>query len=212
VGRPREHNEKTRVELLAEAERLISEGGPDALSVRAVAEAAGTTTRAVYSVFGSKDGLISALAQRSFEILERDLIESRQTGDAVADLIDTGVAIFRRFVREHPSLFRIAFQRVVPGLQPAPGLIEARERVFPLLMARVQRVANAGLLDGKSVREATVEFNAMCEGLANAELRGATLPILPAGEEERAWRDALTTLVRGFGTSARRPVRRRRSR
>jgi hypothetical protein len=51
----------------------------------------------------------------------------------------------------------------------------------------------------KSVEDAAVEFNAMLEGLANAELRGATLRILPEGREEHAWREALMTVVRGFG-------------
>ena len=54
MGRPREHDEHTRVALLAAAEQLVAEGGPTQLSVRAVADAAGTSTRAVYSLFGSK--------------------------------------------------------------------------------------------------------------------------------------------------------------
>jgi hypothetical protein len=41
----------------------------------------------------------------------------------------------------------------------------------------------------------------MMEGLANAELRGRTLPILPAGKEKQAWRRALMTLIRGFRAS-----------
>jgi AcrR family transcriptional regulator len=41
--------------LLDQAELLLSSGGPEAVSVRNVAQAAGTTTRAVYTVFGSKD-------------------------------------------------------------------------------------------------------------------------------------------------------------
>jgi hypothetical protein len=44
----------------------------------------------------------------------------------------------------------------------------------------------------------------MLEGLANAELRGAVFRNLPEGEEQRAWRNALTTLVRGFSASAQR--------
>lgn len=195
----------TRAALLAAAERLVEKGGPDVLSVRAVADEAGTTTRAVYSLFGSKDGLLVALARRAFEILEAGLEELPETDDPALDLIDVGVKIFREFVRRHPSLFRIAFQRIVPGLQAAPDLAEARERVFPRLLGKVQRVKDAGLLDARSVRAAAVEFNAMCEGLANAELRGATLPILPAGREERAWRDALATVVRGFGMLPPRP-------
>jgi hypothetical protein len=46
--------------------------------------------------------------------------------------------------------------------------------------------------------EAATHFHTMCEGLANAELRGAILRILPEGDEERAWRDGLSTLVKGF--------------
>jgi AcrR family transcriptional regulator len=70
MGRPREHNEQTRAALRAAAERLISEGGPQAFSVRAVAAEVGTTTRAVYSLFGSKEALlVDALAQGAFEYL-----------------------------------------------------------------------------------------------------------------------------------------------
>lgn len=202
MGRPREHDSQTRAALSAAAERLVAEGGPDALSVRAVATAAGTTTRAVYSLFGSKEGLVDALAQRAFEVLHAGLDELPQTDDPAADLVEVGVGVFRRFVREHPYLFRIAFQRIVPGLRPSSELTETRQRTLAQLEAKIRRVEHAGLLGGKSVRDAAVEFNAMCEGLANAELRDGTLRILPEGDEERAWRDGLLTVVRGFRATA----------
>jgi AcrR family transcriptional regulator len=198
VGRPREHDEQTRLALIAAAEALVAVDGPDALSVRAVADEADTTTRAVYSLFDSKAGLVDALAQRAFEILRTGLDELPETDDPAADLLEVGAGVFRRFVREHPSLFRIAFQRIVPGLRAGPGLTEARQGTLSRLQARIQRLEDAGLLDGKPVADATLEFNAMCEGLANAELRGGTLRLLPEGQEERAWRDGLLTVVRGF--------------
>lgn len=201
VGRPREHDDRTRVALITAAEELVAQGGPDALSVRAVAQRAGTTTRAVYSLFESKDGLVAALAQRAFELLLATVTRLPESEDPAADLVDAGVLGFRRLVSEHPALYRIAFQRVVPGLQPRPGLADARGRAISLLTHKVQRLEAAGLLDAKSPREAVIEFNAMCEGLANAELRGAILRILPEGEEERAWRDGLGTVVRGFGAT-----------
>src|ERR687892_2356345 len=144
VGRPREHDEQTRSALLAVAERLVAEGGPDALSVRAVADKTGTSTRAVYSLFGSKDGLVSALARQAFEFLEEELEKLEEGGDTAADLIDVGMT-FRRFVRSHPSLYRIAFQRIVPGLQVSPELAATRERVFGRLLAKVHRLDAAGL-------------------------------------------------------------------
>src|ERR671927_132436 len=207
VGRPREHDEGTRARLRAAAERLVAEGGPDALSVRRVADEAGTTTRAVYTVFGSKEGLVAALAQTAFELLSDGIDRLPETDDPAADLVAIGTRVIRDLVREHPALFRIAFQRIA-GLQAEPQLVAARERAWVQLQSRVQRLQDAGLLDGKTVPDAAREINAMWEGLANAELRGEVLRIMPKGEEERAWTDALTTVVRGF--AATQPVRARR--
>lgn len=198
MGRPREHGEHTHAALLAAAERVVAEGGPDALSVRAVAEETGTTTRAVYSLFGSKDGLVAALAERAFELLYRG-VDGVAEADPVEDLVAIGLEVFRQFVREHPALYRIAFQRVV-GLEPRSGLTDARQRAFVQLQERVARLSEAGLPADKSVRHATVEVIAMFEGLANAELRGDVLRTIPPGEEERAWREGLTTLLRGMTT------------
>jgi AcrR family transcriptional regulator len=202
MGRPREHDEHTRAALRAAAERLVADGGVAAFSVRAVADQAGTTTRAVYSLFGSKDGLlVDALAQGAFDYLTEGIDALGDTDDPVADLIAVGVSVFRGLVREHPALYRIAFQRIVPGFQAGPEVTAARQRAWARLTAKIQRLKDAGLLDHRPVAEAAVEFNAMLEGLANAELRGRALSLLPEGAEEEAWRNALATLIRGFGAS-----------
>ena len=203
MGRPKEHDDVTRAALRAAAERLVAEHGPAALSVRAVAKEAGTTTRAIYSLFGSKEGLlVDALAQGAFEFLFEEIGKQPETDDAVADLIAVGTHGFRRLVVEHPALYRIAFQRILPGLTPGPELTAARQRAWSQLTVKVQRLADAGLLEDTSVQKAAVEFNAMLEGLANAELRGNVFRNLPERGEEDAWRHALTTLVRGFAAGA----------
>lgn len=194
--------------LLDAAERIVAQSGPHALSVRSVALQVGTTTRAVYSVFGSKGGLLAGLAQRAFEFLRDELDALPETADAERDLISCGVDVYRRFVLERPSLYRIAFQRVIPGLELTDELRAAREEAFGRLVHRVERIAAAERLRNRSARAAAVEFNAMCEGLANAELRGGTLRMLPEGQEERAWREAFETLVRGLAAST--PPRRGR--
>ena len=153
--------------------------GPDALTVRAVAEEVGTTTRAIYSVFGSKDGLVETLAEAAFEYLGNGLDEMPETDDPAADLVECGAVMYRRFVREHPSLFRIAFQRIVPALVLGEGLLEARARSWEKLEGKVRRLKDAGQLGELDVTEAAVTFNALCEGLANAELRGGTMRAAP---------------------------------
>jgi len=56
-----ERKAETRTRLLAAAAELFAEQGIDAVSVDAVAEAAGRTSGAVYAHFGSKQGLLLAL-------------------------------------------------------------------------------------------------------------------------------------------------------
>lgn len=209
MGRPREHDERTRAALRTAAERLIAQGGITAFSVRAVAEEVDTTTRAVYSLFGSKDGLlVDALAQSAFDFLADGIDELVETDDPVADLIAVGVPVFRRLVVEHPALYRIAFQRIVPGFQAGPEVTAARQRAWTRLVAKTQRLAEGGLLRQRSATQAAVEFNAMLEGLANAELRGTSLRLLPEGAEEETWYNALTTLTQGFSAGRRRDRRR----
>ena len=65
-------------------------------------------------------------------------------------------------------------------------------------MAKVERLRPSGQLGEKTAPEAAVEFIAMMDGLGSAELRGAVLRLLPEGSEEQAWRNALTTVIRGW--------------
>ena len=201
MGRPREHDEATRARLLAAAEQIVADGGPSALSVRAVADAAGTTTRAVYTLFGSKDGLlVQALARDAFEFLYTEIGALEETDDPASDLLDVGLLVFRRLVRDHPALYRIAFQRIVPGLEAGPELAATRQRAWEQLVEKVERLRPAGQLGDKPAPEAAVELIAMMDGLGSAELRGAVLRLLPEGSEEQAWRNALTSLIRGWAT------------
>ena len=153
----------------------------------------------VYSLFGSKDGLVAALAQTAFEFLYDHIEELPETDDPAADVVAIGTKVVRRLVQDHPALYRIAFQRIA-GLEAEEGLVAARERAWVQLQGRVARLQDAGVLVDKSVPDAARELNAMWEGLANAELRGDVLRIIPRGEEERAWEAALTTVVRGLTT------------
>ena len=102
MGRPREHDERTAAALLAAAERAIEDGGSEALSVRGIANDVGTTTRAVYSLFGSKDGVIAALGAQAFEFLRAGVESLALTEDPAADLVETGL-VFRRLAIERPT-------------------------------------------------------------------------------------------------------------
>jgi len=197
VGRPRAHDERTAAALLDAAERLVATEGLEALSVRRAAAAAGTTTRAVYSLFGSKEGLVVALGVRAFDLLRAEIDALPQTDSPAGDLVTAGVVVFRRFALEHPALFQLGVQHVAVPADLAQGFRRAADHALERLRRRVARLAEAQQLGARPLRDAIWEFHALCEGLAALELRC----VLPSEAAERIWRDALGALVAGWGAS-----------
>lgn len=191
MSRPREHDEDLAEVLLDSAERLIAADGVDALSLRTVAEAAGTTTRAIYTLFGSKEALVGALGVRAMALLGRAVPKGRVTQDPVADVVEAGL-VFRRFAVEHPALFSVAFHRATA--RSWPSFRDAADEAFGTLVQWFEPLAAQGLLGDRTEYLAAQQFDALCEGLAWMELRGNPLPPDP----ETFWRSAFTALVTGF--------------
>ena len=196
MGRPKEHDAHTAQALLDAAEAIVERDGAGRLSLRNVAGDAGTTTRAVYSLFGSKDGLLTALGARAFELLREGLDALPPTADPRRDLVDAAL-MFRRFALGHPILFSIGIQRTLGGPEHWAGFQPVAMGTLDVLESRFERLADAGLLAGRTTREAAFEFHALCEGLATVELRG--MP--PSVDAERLWRDGIFALVVGLATA-----------
>lgn len=195
VGRPKAHGTDIRLALLSAAEALVNAGGPSSLSVRAVADEAGTTTRAVYSVFGSKAGLLEGLAIRLFELLADAVDSIELTDDPIADVVTASLLGFRSVALGHSSLYNLVFLRVVPDLELGPEFGRIATATFDRLQVLVTRAMAGGEPGQMSARDAARTVHALTEGLATMELRGAFGPI---DDAEARWRNAITTLMTGI--------------
>ncbi len=195
MGRPRLHDDKTERDLLAAAEGLLAEGGAEALSVRRLAEAAGTTPRAIYSVFGGMDGLLQALFREAFSALSANLDALPLTDDPEADLIAAGAQGFRHWARAHPDLFRLAFMDRTTPVRPVDSA--AGFEAFGRLLARIRRCVAAGVFPAGAETAIGLAYNAMCEGLASLEARNRLLTQV-GGDPAAIWEMSLAALVRGF--------------
>jgi AcrR family transcriptional regulator len=193
VGRPKEHDERTAAALLSAAEHIAKQDGVAALSVRRVAHEVGTSTRAVYSLFGSKEGLVGALGARAFDLLGAAITALPQAGEPVTDLVQAGLA-FRRFAREHPALFRIGVQHIDVPRESEREFAGAAYQALAVLHERVSRLGAAGRLGPRSVEAAAWEFHALCEGLAAIEARC----LIREEDADGMWADALSALVSGW--------------
>ena len=75
--------------MLDTAESLLDAGGPDALTVDAVVQAANTSTGSFYARFGDRQGLLVALQDRLLERLTESLARTFDTSAADGDLPQT---------------------------------------------------------------------------------------------------------------------------
>lgn len=104
------HRSPTERSLLDAAAALLEQGGPAAVTTRAVLDEAGVTAPTLYHHFGDKDGLLNALlaegVARYFE--HRSMLP--QTADALADLIMSW-DLYLDFICERPQLFKLLMAR-----------------------------------------------------------------------------------------------------
>jgi AcrR family transcriptional regulator len=195
MGRPREHDEATRERLLEAAERLSADKGFEALTVRGVAQEAGTSTRAVYALFASKQGLEQALHQAMFTRLN-DLLQGRErSADPRHDVLVQALA-YRRWAVERPERYALAMHRFV-GKRARPrseeGLAVSRAALDELRQA-VRRCHDAGLLrEDIEIEDVVTYLRATVHGLAEFENLGLLGP-----EPETQWRIAVSALLEGY--------------
>ena len=194
MGRPKTYGQASGEALLDAAEALADVGGSRAVSVRAVAERSGTTTRAVYSVFGSKAGLVAALGTRLFVLLGEGVDSLPETDDPAGDLVRAGVGVFRHLSVTRPALFEIGVRHTAVDPAIVHDFVPAAAAAWRILESRFQRLQDAGGLPGRTTSTAARHFHALCEGLVTMERRGSMSP----RTARREWRDALSALLTGL--------------
>lgn len=138
--RERLRAETTR-EIKAIALRHMADGGPAAISLRAIAREMGMTAGAIYSYFGKRDDLITALTADVYESLAQAL-ESAHRSVPPADPADRLLAhahAYRTWAVTHPQEFRLIYGDPVPGYLPpeAGPAQEAEHRLCAVLLALV---------------------------------------------------------------------------
>lgn len=98
-------------EILAAAERHISENGAAALSLRAVARSLGMSVQALYHYFPSRDDLVSALVTKAYEELVEAVQRAVDTAPEGCDRPGAVVAAegYRQWAVDHPERFQLIY-------------------------------------------------------------------------------------------------------
>jgi len=125
---PRHPDPQLEQRILDAASRLWSRGGPKALTMRAVAKAAGTTTPTVYERYRDRDDILRALRLQTRNDLFAALCRTRTLQEACRRQI--------QFALDHPYAYEVLFDGVgkPPSLhEPWPSFNLFRQRLTGLL-------------------------------------------------------------------------------
>jgi AcrR family transcriptional regulator len=106
----REHRKKVRAEIVDAAFRAIDRQGPE-VSLREIAEEAGTAKPKIYRHFTDKSDLFQAIGQRLRDMLWAAIFPSIDLSvDSGREVIRRSVEQYVRLVDEHPNVIRFLIQ------------------------------------------------------------------------------------------------------
>ncbi|MET9887032.1 TetR/AcrR family transcriptional regulator [Streptomyces sp. NPDC006430] len=191
-------SEDMRDQFIEAALRVVSAHGPAGLTVRRVAEEAGSSTMGVYSRFGSRTGMLQALYGRAFDMLRDDFAAVPATGEALKDVRTLALA-YRTFALRSPTRYAFMFEQAVPGFDPGPDLrAQALESTFGVLVAAVAQTAPPASAE----RNAYLVWTAM-HGMVSIELTHRDRTELPgwtiAADWEGVYLDGVHAVWNGLG-------------
>lgn len=196
MPRPKLHDEALRARLLEQAGLTLSTQGLAAVSLRRLAADAGTSTTAVYSLFGGKPALLKALLDEAFRRLGAHLARVAPTADPLQDVVALGLA-HRDAALADPHLYDVMFGTAAAGLPLDDTSAEAAASTFEPLRQAVDRAAAAGLLAPQAdPATVTLAVWAVVHGLTSSQLRD--LGPVTAGDPKVVFETVLRTSVAGW--------------
>lgn len=182
-----EDGDDRRRQVLEAAARLLAQEGPHALSLRRIAAEAGGSTQIVYTLFGGKPGLATALYNEGFGRLAAAMRAALASAPPPGDperLMAIGRA-YRGFALAEPAFFSVMFGRAIPGFTPARTTRSlGRECTFGQLVTEVQACLDAGTLVARSADELARLCWLTVHGLAALEAAGMAAPEDPVAAQD----------------------------
>jgi AcrR family transcriptional regulator len=189
MARPVVHNDSLRQELLAVTAELVDRDGPARVTLRDVASAAGTSTTAVYSLFGGKSKLLTAVVDHGFASF-RD----SQVAAAPGGLRGLGAA-YRAWALEHRALYRLMFGGALAAYVDCRPTPEVAAGAMQPLMDAVAAAQSEGVLLPAPVEMIAFAIWGQVHGMVSLELAQVGPP---DADWAAAYSAALDAIARGW--------------
>jgi AcrR family transcriptional regulator len=179
------HHGDLRSALIAAAGEMLERDGPESISFRAIARAAGVSQAAPYNHFQSKEDLLATLAGAGFRALETSQIAAAAPAPAGDQRIAALGRDYVRFASVQPQLYRLMFGVGVSDWHAHPGVAEAKSAAFrPIRGALAEHLAKGGKAGPEAVETAAIAAWALVHGLSMLLVDRSLDPVKKAGSAD----------------------------
>jgi AcrR family transcriptional regulator len=162
-----------RAAILSGAAAVLQDEGPAALTVRRIAEAVNTSTKAIYTHFGGKDGLLDAVYLDGFAGFGRAMSDT-PSGAPAPWRLGAMCAAYRAYAQTRPAFYNVMFGDL--GRAYAAPLESRRQaaRTFGILKDAIQASLDTrpALAPASDAGLVTRLLWAAMHGVVSLELRG----------------------------------------
>lgn len=187
------HHGNLKATLLAVAGDLLREQGPEGLSFRALARAAGVSQAAPYNHFDGKEDLLAMLAADGFRRLaEAQVHAASAAAPGLERLVALGTG-YVHFARRQASLYRLMFGAGNLDRNGHPAVAEVKHTSFLPVHQALVEIAGV-TADATEVEAAAVSCWSQVHGLSMLIIDGSL-----AGDAagDRQVREVMTLFSRG---------------
>lgn len=162
-----------RATILSAAAAVLQDEGPAALTIRRIAQAVNTSTKAIYTHFGGKDGLLDAVYLEGFAGLGRSM-SAAPTGASPPDRLRAMCVAYRDYARARPAFYNVMFGDMGRAYHASVESRRKAAETFAILKHAIQASLNAQAADHAPVSAGLVTrmLWAAMHGVVSLELRG----------------------------------------
>lgn len=162
--------EPTRTAVLAAASVLLEEGGPDAVTLRAVGEKAGVSRSAPYRHFASKSDLLQDVALSTLSELG-SRIRVGSADDRGRSRLHGGCLGYVEWALSHPQHYQLVFGQA-PMADPPAAIESAADDGLRALQELVEIGQRDGTVAIGPPRETATAIWAFLHGLVHLQIGG----------------------------------------
>ena len=134
MDKPAYHHGDLANALIVAALAAVEQAGPDAVSLRDLAQTLGVSRAAPYRHFADRDALLAAVAARGFDDLNAGYETALAAEGGGREKLRAAGRVYLDFARRRPGLFRLMFESDLLGRdRPPQVLIGPADKAYQLL-------------------------------------------------------------------------------